>query len=184
MEHNPEKFVDLLNQFIKFELNEFGELMQQKIIEIIEFLIAEINQLQEPHFPDIDLLSKKLLEKGYSESDIQAAVEWIVEFIDRSEANVTNEGGSEKQSGNLRLFSAFENKIFSTEAYGFLLQMQSLRLLTPLQLEQIIDRFVMLGMDSVGLEDVKAATAQLLVGKDIGSVNSNAVFHPGNEQIH
>ncbi len=158
--------------------------MQQKIIEIIELLITEISEIQEPFLPDLDKISKKLLEKGYTERDIQEAVEWIVDFMDTDNVPVSPGNIAAKEKRNLRLLSNFEQRVFSNEAYGFLIQMQNLGLLSPMQLDQIIDRFLMIGMESVGLEDVKAVTVQMLLGKDLSISGNGKVFYPGNERIH
>ncbi len=158
--------------------------MQQKIIEIIEFLIAEIDRLQEPHFPDLDSLSKKLLEKGYTEKDIEEAVEWISEFIDRTDAKAGDKQNLLTNKSALRMLNGFEKKMFSSEAHGFLLQIQKLGLVSASQIEQIIDRCMMIGMEGISLEEVKAVTVQFLIGKETGFADTNAVFHPGNETIH
>lgn len=156
--------------------------MQHKVLEIIEFLIKELNEVSEPPLPDIDHLSQKLLEKGYTETDIQKAVDWIVDFMNGDQ--VTPESKDVATSPNVRILNPVERKIFSKEAHGLLFQYQVLGLLNATQVEQIIDRCFMFGMEKVGVEELKAVVAPMLLGKETAYEGSHAIFSPGNEKIH
>ncbi len=152
--------------------------MQHKILEIIEFLISQIDDSPDKGFPDIEFLSRKLKERGYTDSDIQHAVDWITELI-QPHAPVAHLN-EENEPFALRLLDNFERTLFSPRAYSFLIQIQKLRIVTPAQLEQIIDRCIMFGTEVVEYEDVKNVTFQLLMGRDI----FGSYFYPGNETIH
>jgi uncharacterized protein Smg (DUF494 family) len=157
--------------------------MQQKVLEIIEFLISAIEKKQDPKVADLDLLSKKLIERGYNERDIQTAVEWIFNILDRS-SDAPTLGNFEIDDWSIRILSPFERKIFSSEAYGYLLQLQLLGLISPLQVDQLIDRCLMMGLDMIGLEEVKTISTHILVGRDVGGQNSKPIYHPGNDKIN
>ena len=157
--------------------------MQHKIVEIIEFLISEIDRVPEPGLPDINSISKKLLDRGYTEKDIQLAVEWIVDLMDHSDSPGLNEECFNGKTENLRILNPFEKKIFSNEAHGFLLQLQALGIVSLSQLEQIIDRCMMLGMEKVDVEDVKIILTYILLGKKTGYSESDSFFYPGSETI-
>ncbi|MFZ0391720.1 MAG: DUF494 family protein [Calditrichia bacterium] len=158
--------------------------MEQKVIEIIEILLTEITRQQDARFPDVDLLSKKLLEKGYTEIDIEAAVEWISEIIEQNDEPESDMAAAEHRFPSFRVLNELEQRVFSPEAHGYLLQLHMLNLVTSLQLESIIDRCLMIGMDGIGLPDVKVISLQVILGKKIRSTRSNSFFFPGNETIH
>jgi len=152
--------------------------MQQKILEIIEFLISQIDASPDRNIPDIEFLSRKLKERGYTENDIQKAVDWITELIQPHFPEASLREGGDVQA--LRLLDPFERTVFTPEAYAFLIQIQKLRLVNHAQLEQIIDRCLMFGNEIVEYEDVKNITFQLLMGTDM----PGSYFYPGNESIH
>jgi len=65
-----------------------------------------------------------------------------------------------------------------------LIQIQKLKLVSPLQMEHILDRCLMMGMELVTLEDVKSVTTQILLGKETGFSDTDALYYPGNDKIH
>lgn len=158
--------------------------MQQKILEIIEILISEMDRLPDKAFPDLDIISEKLLKKGYTERDIQTAVEWIFDFIIEKDREGVEQLTSGTEQQPIRLFSHFERKMFSNEAYGFLIQLQILGLMTPVQVEQIIDRSIMSGLEIIGEEEVRRIASQILLGRKTTLSRTRSLFHPGNETIH
>ncbi len=158
--------------------------MHHKILEIIEFLISELDDSKESLQPDIDQLSQKLLEKGYTENDIQKAVDWIVDYVNRSKKFEEFPGTADREGLRLRLLTPIERKIFSREAQGLLIQFQQLGLLKPAQVEQIIDRCFMFGLDRVEVEDIKLILMQVLLGKETPSFNGKPLFFPIKDTVH
>lgn len=158
--------------------------MQQKIMKIIEFLISEMDSISDRGHLDIDYLSKKLLEKGYSENDIQRAVEWIEGVVKPPESLSGGAGESQPADVSLRLLDNFERSIFSQDAYSFLIQLQQLRLVTYAQLEQIIDRCMMFGLDRIEYDEVRNIAFQFLMGNEGEDRGARATFYPGNDSIH
>ncbi len=158
--------------------------MHHKILEIIEFLISELDDSKESLQPDIDQLSQKLLEKGYTENDIQKAVDWIVDYVNRSKNFEEFPEAGERGGLRLRLLTPIERKIFSREAQGLLVQFQQLGILKPAQVEQIIDRCFMFGLDRVEVEDIKLILMQVLLGKESPSINGKPLFFPIKDTVH
>lgn len=158
--------------------------MQTKILEIIQFLIVEINQVKGSSLPDIELISRKLLDKGYSEKDIQEAVNWIVDFIEDRQQLPEPVSGLAQQGGQIRLLTEFERNFFTKEAYGYLIQVQELGLLLPRHIEQIIEKCMMVGVEQISREEVKTLTTQILLGREFEIRGKSVFFHPGNETIH
>ena len=140
--------------------------MQQKILEIIEFLISEVNNYQDLHLSDIDTISERLLDRGYTEIDIQSAVEWIVEFMSSPDTSEISRSMREATYKNIRLLSEFERAFFTKEAHGYFMQLQLLGLVTPVQVEQIIDRSMMSGLEKVKLEEIQDISIQIMNGVD------------------
>ncbi|HFE64348.1 MAG TPA: DUF494 family protein [Caldithrix sp.] len=158
--------------------------MHQKILEIIKFLISEIDDIPNPELSDFSLLSEKLLDRGYTDSDIRNAIEYIMDSLfyeDRGNLGVDEPGS---RAIPLRVLSRYEKEFFSADAYGFLIQLQILGIVSIFQLELIIDRCLMLGLDPVSLDDVKTISSQILLGQEIDTDNTDAIFYPGNDTVH
>jgi len=106
-------------------------------------------------------LSEKLLDRGYTDSDIRNAIEYIMDSLfyeDRGNLGVDEPGS---RAIPLRVLSRYEKEFFSADAYGFLIQLQILGIVSIFQLELIIDRCLMLGLDPVSLDDVKTISSQI-----------------------
>ncbi len=157
--------------------------MQEKISEIIDLLIKEIAQLSEPVHFNYDHVSRKLLKKGYSEPEIHKAVEWVLTNINRKEVSVSIRP-TEQRVLPFRMLIEEERNFFSPEAYGYLIQLQSLKMVNVLQVEQIIETCFMLGHTYVELNDMKTVVSEILLGKKIGTLGTDSVYHPGNDKIN
>lgn len=158
--------------------------MQHKILEIIEFLLTEMGGSPNSHLSDLEIISEKLLNKGYSEKDIKQAVEWLEAFFDRRQAVISELRDGDRDRTVIRVLNSFEKKFFSSEAYGYILELQNMEIVSPLHLEQIIDRCLMLGLEQVELPEIKSIAAQVLLGTETNVNSSDARFYAGNETVH
>jgi len=172
--------VDFESQLVIFGA---GDAMQERIDEIIRFLIKEISQLSDPVGLDLKKLSDLLLKEGYTEREIHKAVEWVITNLNNDEMPATSPAGSRNQP-SLRILISEEQNFFTAQAYGYLIQLQSLGIVNPLQVEQIIERCFLMGLNRIDVEDLKTVVSQILLGKEIGNFNTNSVYHPGNDRIN
>ncbi|NIS37888.1 DUF494 domain-containing protein, partial [Candidatus Saccharibacteria bacterium] len=69
----------------------------------------------------------------------------------------------------MRTLTTDELNFFTPEAYGYLIQIQLLGIVTPLQIEQIIDRCFFMGITRIDVKDVKVVVTQILLGKRVGT---------------
>jgi uncharacterized protein Smg (DUF494 family) len=157
--------------------------MQERIDEIIRFLIEEISQLSDPVGLDLKKLSDMLLKEGYTEREIHKAVEWVITNLNNDQLSESAKPHS-RQQPSLRILISEEQNFFTAEAYGYLIQLQSLGIVNALQVEQIIERCFLMGMNRVDVEGLKSVISQILLGKEIGNYNTDSVYHPGNDRIN
>ena len=159
--------------------------MQERINEIIEFLIKEISQLAEPATLGLNLeeLSERLLEEGYTEREIHKAVEWVVS--DLSKKHLSLPSNKEKKTlPSLRILVAEELSFFTPEAYGYLIQLQTLGIIVPMQVEQVIERCFFMGLTRIDVDELKSIVFQILLGKETGTIKTKTVYHPGNDKLN
>ncbi len=157
--------------------------MQERVSEIIEVIIEELSQHTDPFGKNLDKISEKLLAEGYTEGEIHKAVEWIILNINKEQQSLSSTPPLRTPPA-LRTLTTDELNFFTPEAYGYLIQIQLLGIVTPLQIEQIIDRCFFMGITRIDVKDVKVVVTQILLGKRVGTFDTNAVYYPGNDKIN
>ncbi len=154
--------------------------MQERLIEIIVYLLEEFKQPQNSdNYKD---LSKELISKGYTESEINLAFSWIFNHMQQQQAGLDDEFTYSPTSS--RILHDVERLIITAEAYGYLLQMRHLGLLSDFDLELVIERALSLGTSSITIEDVKSIAASLIFGSDSTSSTFDGFFFQGSNTIH
>ena len=156
--------------------------MQERIIEIIEYIVSEISKPSEIQSPDFKSLSQILLEKGYTEKEIRKAIQWVKAHYPAGDSRRSARPGAVKRA--YRFLSREERNIFTPEAYHYLLQLQMLGVLTPLHVEDVLEQSFLVGMGQVDFPLVRRIVAQVLMGKDARNLKTDAVIFPGNDRIN
>lgn len=153
--------------------------MQERIIEIIVYLLEEFDQqYTQASYSDI---SKKLISRGYTENEINLAFSWIFNHLQKNESN-RQEEFHYKTSSN-RVLHDLERLIISAEAYGYLLQLKHLRMVSDFELELIIEKALAMGTSDIDIEDIKSIAASIIFGSD-ASNSWDGFFSQGTNTIH
>ena len=148
--------------------------MQERVVEIILFLVNELRSNK--RLNDVDISS--LTRDGYTQSEISSAFSWLFERIavGKSVTDVTS-GASTSH----RMLNDAEKMVVGSHAYGYLIQCQQLGLLNNVDVETIIERIMMAGFAAVGLPEMKSFVAGYLFDME-GS--SGQVSLGTNDTIH
>ena len=154
--------------------------MQERIVEIIIYLLEEFrHQQSDETYHD---LSNELISRGYTENEINFAFSWVFNHLHSKSADTAEQFKYSADSN--RVLHDVERMIISPEAYGYLLQLKFLGLISDYELESIVERLLSVGTSTVSLEDVKALTASMLLGSDSNNSWDGVFFHPGTNTIH
>ena len=151
--------------------------MQEKVIEIIVFILNEIRNSK--HINEIDL--KKLNKDGYTDAEINSAFAWIFSKIDLGVKLFSEPSDSSKSH---RIFHSAEKSILTTEAIGYLIQMKELKIITDIEVELIIDKIFLAGYQKAGVEEIKLVLSTILFDPDDNSGSLNRIVLHNNETIH
>ncbi|MCY7360688.1 MAG: DUF494 domain-containing protein [Ignavibacteria bacterium] len=151
--------------------------MQEKIIEIIVYILNEMRNSK--HINEIDI--KELNKDGYTSAEINTAFAWIFSKIDSGEKVFEEQS---KISKSHRFFHSAEQNILSTEAMGYLIQMKELGIITDMDEELIIDKMFMAGYQKVGVEEIKLIISSLLFDFEDKTNSMNRLVLQNNETIH
>jgi len=153
--------------------------MQERIIEIIVYLLEEFQQKQtNEKYTD---LSKELLSRGYTESEINFAFSWIFNHLQESR-DEQNEFSYEPDS--IRVLHDLEKLVIAPEAYGYLLQLLHLGMIKEVDLEDVIERSLSIGSAHITLEDVKSLAASVIFNPETNPSMEGFFFHQGTNTIH
>ena len=151
--------------------------MQEKIIEIIVYILSEIKNRKQ--ISDIDL--KKLAKIGYTESEINTAFAWIYSRINQGE-NIFK--GKERSTKSKRFFHEIEKDILTTDAMGYLITLFELGILSDTDEELLLDKIFYSGFEIIDKAELKFLIASIILGLENRSDKLGRFALQNNETIH
>jgi len=152
--------------------------MYERIIEIIVFVIGELRQNK--NINEIDF--NELQDRGYTKSEISTAFSWLVdrlEFVDK----VTNDIAS-SSSNSFRILHDVEKNLFAPEAWGELIQLNTLGIVSNEHIEMLIERSLMMGIYRIDSQQLKSFVANVVFNLQTDSMNGNRVMLNGSDTIN
>jgi len=150
--------------------------MQERIIEIIIFLLEQFQQ--KPEKDSATDLSKELATRGYTDHEINLAFSWVTTHLQTRNMH----SGSDYELNAPVDDVDLEKLIITPEAYGYLIQVYHLGMLKEYDIEDVIDRALSVGSNHITLDDVKKVTAAIIFNSEPGS--NNLFFQSGSNSIH
>lgn len=151
--------------------------MQDKIIEIIVYILSEIKEINQLSEIDINLLS----DKGYSDSEINTAFAWIFSKLDEGELVFKNETDVTRSH---RIFNLVEDKIFTVDAKGYLLLLRELGLLSDLDIDLVVEKVFLSGYQRIGIKELKKFIASLILNSESKSEILSRMILQNNDTIN
>lgn len=158
--------------------------MQERVNEIIELLMREIAAHPDPVGENLEKLSEKLLKKGYTEREIRKAVECVLSQLGEHPRHSSRLSSRSKAAFSLRLLNPEEMHFFTPKAYGYLIELQAWGIIKPLQVEQIIERCLIMGITHIDIEEIKTIVSQILLGEELSSFETDSIYYPGNDWVN
>lgn len=127
--------------------------MQDRILEIVVYLMNRLTDHQ-GSMGSIDEMSADLRSMGFTDNEISSAYSWLLKhFEDYPDSFSFTD--TKINSRSVRVLSHAEREVISPEAYGYLLQLRQLGLLTAEQLEMILDRCTLFVNELIGVDEMK-----------------------------
>ena len=105
--------------------------MQEKIVEILIYLISELRK----NVPMSDIDLTVLSQRGYLTTEISTAFNWLFEKISDGGTLITETAQSSPHSH--RVLHDAERMIITADAYGYLIQLRQLGLISDMDIEVI-----------------------------------------------
>ncbi|HHE46153.1 MAG TPA: DUF494 family protein [Bacteroidetes bacterium] len=136
--------------------------MERHIVEILVILTRE--------YPEgaitregLEPLNKEMIEMGYSQQEIEAA---LLLYHSRQLTKQRSNHLREFKSHAFRMLHEVEQAVLKPEAYGYLIKLQLLGLISLNELDEIIEKSVLLGGRKVDIDDVKTFVAAQIMEQD------------------
>ena len=111
-------------------------MFENKVIEIIQFLLEESNRQKHLDFSD-NKLKEKLSNKGFTEKDIHTALK----LFDYKNTN----SGDDFNVKQIRTFHEIEKVIIPAKLQGILLRLKESGLISSFELEALIEEIMIIG---------------------------------------
>ena len=151
--------------------------MQERIVEIILFLVNELKSNKQLSDVDVSFLT----DNGYTQSEISTAFSWLFERLSVGQKLVAEQGDTHLSQ---RVLHDVEKTVISPEGFGYLLQCQQLGLLSNADIETIIERIMAAGFSAVGVPEMKSFVAGMLLdGENPPGMNGRISLNT-NDTIH
>ena len=152
--------------------------MQERIVEIIVFLIHEMRG--EKRLGEIDL--RALSDKGYTQNEISTAFSWLFDKINLGD-NILPERARNLPHSH-RVLHDTERGVIPAESFGYLIELRELGLLDDMDIEVVIDRIMMAGYGSVGIVEMKSVIASILFDYDDSNRIGSRLMLNSKDTIH
>ncbi len=133
--------------------------MERHIVEILVILLRQYSEgvIQPDEF---DPLTEDLMDLGYTRQEIESAFFW---FYNRGEGNTKSLEVESIETESFRILHEVEKAALSPEAYGYLIELRHLGILSLVDLDRIIEKAVLLGGRNVSVEEIKSFVANTLM---------------------
>lgn len=151
--------------------------MQERIVEIILFLVNELRSDKQLSEVDVSLLT----ESGYTQTEISTAFSWLFERLSVGQSLVTPDPSTQLSH---RVLHKAEKVVITPDAYGYLLQCRQLGLVSNSDVEAIIDRIMAAGFSAVGVAEMKTFVAGMLFGLDNSTPYGGRISLSSDDTIH
>lgn len=151
--------------------------MKERVVEILMLLMSEMDGTTRLSEIDLD----DLKEKGYTQSEINAAFSWLYENIPVQDGVIVRGALASKESR--RVLHEAEKLALTTEAQGYVMQLCEIGLLTNREVELIIERAMMSGFEKLSIAEMREIVAAVLFAKPNSWRESRSMLN-NNDTIH
>jgi Smg protein len=137
------------------------------VLDILIYLFENYLDTDDEPQPSRDTLREELENAGFAEAGIERALAWLEGLSGEAAPAV-----AELHTRSFRVYSRHEQSRLAAEVRGYLLQLETIGILSGQQREVVIDRLLALEADEIDIEQVKWVVLMVLFSQ------------PGQEQAY
>ena len=136
-------------------------MMTGSVLDILIYVFDRYMLDEAPEVPEREDLARDLACVGFAHENVERALDWLADLACVRERALLDPA-IDKSGRAVRIFSEAELTRLSTECRGFLLTLERLGVLQPLQREIVIDRMLALDADELDTEQLKWVVLMVL----------------------
>jgi Smg protein len=134
--------------------------MSESVLDVLMYLFETYSEQDLDHEPEPDqsILRDELLQAGFGEPEVDRALDWLEGLSSRQLEPFT----ATPAERSIRLFNSFELSRIDSDCRGYILYLEQIGILSPVQRELVIDRLMALGAGDIDVEQVKWVVLMVL----------------------
>jgi Smg protein len=130
-------------------------MMKETVLDVLMYLFESYVESQDEPEPDRRELKRELGRAGFHDREIERALDWLDGLNDA-------ESSKAPQQTAVRVFDLAEQERLDAASRGYLLQLEQIGILKPVQRELVIDRLLALDHDEIDVEQTKWVVMMVL----------------------
>lgn len=130
--------------------------MKETVLDVLMYLFESFVDSDDEPEPNRNELKEELERAGFGDREIDRALDWL------DGLNATEVASSAPRSTAIRLYGDNEQERLDTGARGYLLHLEHIGILQPVQRELVIDRLLALDHDEIDIEQAKWVVMMVL----------------------
>jgi len=132
--------------------------MNETVLDVLMYLFENFSDQEYEHAPDQMVLREELLQAGFNEPEVDRALDWLEELA----ANDTEPFANNPAERSVRIFNAHELARLDTLCRGYVVYLEQVGILSPVQRELVIDRLMALDSPDIDVDQVKWVVLMVL----------------------
>jgi Smg protein len=131
--------------------------VKDNVLDLLIYLFENYMSADDEPRPDRNTLKVELDKAGFTEPDIERALEWLDGLSGEQLGKVTD-----ATARAVRIFNSQELVRLDTDVRGYLMYLEHVRILSGAERELVIDRLMALDADEIDIEQVKWVVLMVL----------------------
>lgn len=130
--------------------------MKESVLDVLMYLFESFIDSEDEPEPNRNELRQELERAGFGDLEIDRALDWL-EGLNAAEVEP-----AAPQSAAMRIYDRVEQDRLDASARGYLLHLEQIGILPPVQRELVIDRLFALEVEEIDIEQIKWVVMMVL----------------------
>ncbi len=130
--------------------------MKESVLDVLMYLFESFADSEDEPEPDRNELKEELERAGFHDREIDRALDWL------DGLNSAGATSNAPQQMALRVFDTAEQERLDPPSRGYLLHLEQIGILQPIQRELVIDRLLALDSEEIDVEQTKWVVMMVL----------------------
>ena len=156
--------------------------MKESVLDVLMYLFETFVDSDDEPEPNRNELKEDLARAGFRDGEIDRALDWL------DGLNSAGATSSEPQHTAFRVFDSAEQERLDAPSRGYLLQLEQIGILQPIQRELVIDRLLALDNEEIDVEQTKWVVMMVLFSqpgqKEAFAKMEDLVFADDSAWVH